>query len=713
MKHPLRLLVSSLWTTLAGKTLGVLLFLLIGCGVTAYAQNSCQSKCVAANSPCTKLTGKEHAQCVAQCEQKCQPTTPVAPLLDPRCGDRTATGKFTCTIEQPVVTQPETVYSSVEFAHGDIVNVNADGCVQTGGWGPTWKRYVNPTGDGTDTKYHGLIRIPTSKPAGSGLVRIETVIGKLQTVTGTDLPVSQLVLHLGYEDDNYSDNGYYSHDDGNDDQCKLDSPNYGGPAYVTITIYRGVTPDTVGSRFDFDVLSNSVDPNGLPYNPQWSWQQVPANQGQIPSTSLCHEFSERASILGLPTVGMVPYFSDCTDQTDLNSVDEPDGFNATICGWGKGGPFMSGSFVGHLNWFPVTVEGQASWGDHSAWRDDDYTFTFNSDEQGNPLSVNGRPGMHVEFDSDETIDHFKSDEWTAFHQAVDNNGTDLAKQLFDGHTILTGMSGLDGEHDLKSELHPLYAIATLRDNYENTLGHDVWLIFVRNRGDEGYCSSQLWDAGFEDYTFRLPWVTGMTAVEADWSDTQFEGTEGTSGPTVSAIDPPAKASGVYVTFHLGPASSTPFIDGALHLIWTGQPVRPSGLPPINGGSAASRLPRARTSTSLPAMAAGGEDDEVEQKIEAAVKQLSPDQRAEVAKARAVAPGAQVATHRLGPGGPVKTITAPPPIMRISRLHAIKAGPATIKTERDAVQMRALCAAANNAPSGLPPGVCKSAVRQVP
>src|SRR5262249_19955220 len=166
----------------------------------------------------------------------------------------------------------------------------------------------------------------------------------------------------------------------------------------------------------------------------------------------------------------------------------------------------SGSFTGHVNWFPVTMEGEAYKVDHESFPlgDDDYTFTFN-DAAGNPLSVNGRTGLHVEFDSDETIDHFTLKEWKDLRDAVDAGNIDLNSRYFQGHSILTGMFGMDGEHDLKAELHPLYAIATRRDNYENDPKDDVWLMFVRNRGDEGFCSSQLWDAGFEDYTFRLPW----------------------------------------------------------------------------------------------------------------------------------------------------------------------------------------------------------------
>jgi hypothetical protein len=618
--------------------------------------------------------------------------TPAPPAPDP-CSDRTAMGKIECTINEPVVTQHETEYPTVVFAPGDIVDVKADGCIQTGGWGDTWKRYVNPTGDNTDRYYHGLIRIPTGTKD-SALVRIETVIGRHLHVTGLGVPESQLVLHLGYEDDDYSDNGYSGHDDGSADQCKTSGPNDGGPAHVTITIFRGVPWEPPESRFDFDVLSDEVDPNGLPFNPQWSWQRRPENQGQVPNTSMCHEFSMRDILSGIM---IVPNFPDCTDQTDLNGVDLPEGGNAGLCRWRRGGPLISGSFVGHVNWFPVTVEGAARWGDHESFPsgDDDYTYSFLFEDSNPRLSVNGRDSLHVEFDSNETVEHFASDEWVKLRAAVNGDDDDLKRRLFDGHTILTGMFGLDGEHDLKAELHPLYAMATRRD-FGFDPKDDVWLMFVRNRGDEGFCSSQLWDAGFEDYTFRLPWLEGMIDVDVDWTKTKFEGSDGTSGPTVAKLRPPTKNAGVFVTFHLGPAASGPLIDGALHLTWTPEPR--IGPPAIVTG------PIARSEV-------GVEVDEAEHILKSAANQLTPAQRKEIEQAR---PRMRVRpnVHPLAPTGPIQRITEPPAIA-ISGLNAIKAGPATLKAEQYGAQWRALCAVTHNAPPGLPASICDGNRRDHP
>jgi hypothetical protein len=564
---------------------------------------------------------------------------------------------------------------------------------------------------------------------------------------------------LGYEDSDYSDNGYYSHDDGTDGQCTIDPAHGkdGGPAHVTIMIYRAVPPDTQQSRFDFDVVSSAVDPNGLPYNPLWSWQARPQNQGKIPDTSTCHNFSTRGSTLGVPDEFMSPYFADCTDQADTTTVDEPIGINGTLCRYATI-PYFGDTFSGHVNWFPVTIEGQAHKVDHGdvfPFGDDDYTFTYTSDGQANPLSVNGRSGLHIEFDSDETIDNFSSDEWKQFHDAVDaamsgqglladcnsrriqctdaqradwQKAIDFAPTLFTGHTILTGMYGLDGEHGMKAELHPLYALATRRDDFENDPKDDVWLMFVRNQGDEGYCSSQIWDAGFEDYTFRLPWLQGMTSVTVNWDKTQFVGTDGTSGPTVSVLPPPASLAGVYVTFHLGPAvhtsyifdpgASVPFLNGALHLAWTGTLVAHLPVGSVSGTAVATFQPSKPAILGKPVVAVQGqvaaspavEVDEIENVLGAAISQVPEAQRGQVEKARILEGTMTAVVHPLPPTGAVRILAQPPPALRTAtKLHAIKAGPATQKMARDAAQMKALCAATKNAPAGLPANVCATAV----
>jgi hypothetical protein len=722
--------------------------------------NPCVSQC---QDACSDVDIKQRGQCVTNCENKCEGKTTQNPFFDPGCFDRTITGTIRCTIERPPVNQHETPFPKLVFAPNDKVQVLADGCVQTGGLGDTWKRYVNPTGPEAAHKYHGMIRIP-SGTKDSALVEIKDVVEKTITVTGENVDPSQLFLSLGYEDDNYSDNGYDNHDDGSDDQCKTAGTNYGGPAVVTLMIYRGVTPPPPQSRFDFDVVSGVNDPNGLPYNPLWTWQARPENKGGTPNTNSCHNFSVRHSTLHIPDEFMSPDLHDCTDQTDLSGVDEPLGFNWTICSFGTI-PYFGDVFPGHANWFPVTIEGRASWGNHSdsIFSDDDYDFNFYSDDGINGLNVNGRDSLHIEFDSDETIDNFTSDEWSQLHQAVDDwNAAKAAlgnncgggigcssderanlnatiahmSTVFNGHTILTGMFGIDNEHEPKAEIHPLYALATLRKDFENTPDDEVWIMFVRNQGDEGFCSSLIWDAGFEDYTFLLPWRDGMSSVEVNWDKTQFIGTDGTSPPTVKALAPPANGAGVYVTFHLGPpvqsthifdpGASVPFINGALHLVWSATAL--TRMPPgttvqAKSGGITLAQPAVGTQTKATTAAVfappksgkaqtGGsavndnESGDVEQMIAASVRQLPADKQKAIASARAL-PGTKAPTlHPLPPGGPVQVLTQAPPVVRAAKSpHAINGGSAIQKQARDTAQIKALCAASNNAPAGLPTTLC--------
>ena len=50
-------------------------------------------------------------------------------------------------IDRPNVTRSATSYPSIVFSPGDRVTIHAGGCVQTGGSGKTWKRYLDPRGD--------------------------------------------------------------------------------------------------------------------------------------------------------------------------------------------------------------------------------------------------------------------------------------------------------------------------------------------------------------------------------------------------------------------------------------------------------------------------------------------------------------------------------------------------------------------------------------
>ena len=173
-------------------------------------------------------------------------------------------------IEQPPVKQHIKKYYGVNFEPGDRVTISAGGCVQTGGAGKTWKRYVDPEGPNSDRLYHGLIWIPgvtgglpilkAPQPA----KRLQEVINKVFILgldvalpRGTDLRREwSSDLTLGYEDDNYSDNGYSDHDDGTGDQCKGV-----GNAFVNITIDRRLPAGVIWHNGKLTMLSGRLAVN--------------------------------------------------------------------------------------------------------------------------------------------------------------------------------------------------------------------------------------------------------------------------------------------------------------------------------------------------------------------------------------------------------------------------------------------------------------------
>ena len=153
----------------------------------------------------------------------------------------------TWRISEPNVKKNILSFPQIKFRVGDEVRVSGGGCVQTGGAGKTWKRYVDPLGPNSDRLYHGMVLLPG--PIGElpsdnldDFARILIV----KSVNFTVKPISdpqQLHLWLGYEDDNYDDNGYWGQDEGTQGQCTI-----GGAflehafAIVTITHPRLIHP---------------------------------------------------------------------------------------------------------------------------------------------------------------------------------------------------------------------------------------------------------------------------------------------------------------------------------------------------------------------------------------------------------------------------------------------------------------------------------------
>jgi hypothetical protein len=120
----------------------------------------------------------------------------------------------TWRIDSPDVRKPETGYAVIALQPGDSVRVTAGGCAQTGGHGDTWRLYVDPR---NDPNHHGTIKLPG-----------QTSFTRLKDLRAADTFVipataADLSLRLGYDDFDYSDNGYWGRDPGPNGECRNQS----------------------------------------------------------------------------------------------------------------------------------------------------------------------------------------------------------------------------------------------------------------------------------------------------------------------------------------------------------------------------------------------------------------------------------------------------------------------------------------------------------
>ncbi len=534
----------------------------------------------------------------------------IVPVLQVRaemtvhCTDNPDHSVTTCRIDQPVVTQEARHGKAypVTFRPGDLVTITAGGCVQTGGWGATWKRYVDPKGPNADRLYHGTIWIPgTGIPPGI-TKEIGTYLNRPIPIPATVAPPNN-VLVLGYVDNGYDDNGYSDHDDGTDGQCRSDWD--GGPAWLLVKIEHGKGDVHAVVPAPFDLVPDGVDSNGLSLNPKWGWEADPgsrvkpaSNGTQSPQdpwpdpNQLCDGFTylhgdpENGISLGLPP---------CTNQIGPHDIDSPRGLPNDINNIGCtvfGG--RSGALHGHVNWWPATVSGHIIWHGHMTGigfdpsdptkfppehGDDDYCFyLFPANGGLGNFAEEYRGVIESEMDSDETVDHFGSGWWQSFHDAVDHaspqwdysGGTPAAQMINAQKAIITGLVGIDEEHDGHSELHPIYAMAIQVNPLDYTTTYDPnkeadndrWAVFARNWGDEGFCSQ-------DQHYWDIPEVSIFIPEPVPSSDYAILEQEffGSGGDKPLTVQHSKVTGGVLIKFGLGAPDNRPMVDGFLRIHW--------------------------------------------------------------------------------------------------------------------------------------------------
>jgi hypothetical protein len=172
-------------------------------------------------------------------------------------------------------------------------------------------------------------------------------------------------------------------------------------------------------------------------------------------------------------------------------------------------------------------------------------------------------------------------------------------------------------------LHPAWAVAIrVKDDNPND---EVWAMFVRRSGNEGYCSSEqhyVTDLPNDTYTFRLPWRPGAAGVSVGSGTTFLASSGGTSGPSVQS----APNQGLLVSFTLpapqivaGSCANCSRIHGEIHLNWQGGQ-GPAPIPSSGGaGPGVAHLISASSSTT-------SEQGSPEEKVAAAVSKAPTAKR---------------------------------------------------------------------------------------
>jgi hypothetical protein len=592
-------------------------------------------------------------------------------------------GSIVYRIDRPIVTQPSTVYPGITFRPGDTVTVTAGGCAQSGGIGKTWHRYVDPSGPESDEKYHGWIQVPSSQYLGGGpyggVWFSALPLPFTDTITTPEDPncrlPSTLPLTLGFTDSQYDDNGYWSHDDGPDGQCELV-----GDAWVVLVVQPGVPgPWPWPVSCDFDLVPDCVDDNYNFEDPRWGWQIAP------PGTPIDYPGSA-GSICQTTTLDGIAY----TPMT-------------IACDSG---------YSGHRNWMPATYHGTVGW-EERAWSDDDYNISLaTAPVPGFPPQPPDeiRRGalayqlVKLEFDSDETIDQFNDslgDEsswwWGRFQKAVDDSKS-KAQALIDGHeAVVIGLMGVDEVHS-GAELHPTFVLAMRTAAFypepcAPDLLIDHWSLFVRNIGNEGYCSSHDWYLSRSDIVVEFPpsnpslldqnaepWLYASNLIMTD------------DAPSTSQVHP-ANGLNMKMSFHLPDPSTRPWVVGEVDFAWQ---MSGSG-PPCS----AAPPPLPPSSPSPPPPSPDSPDDDEKDDLKPVLKLLTDAQYADfLSLLPLVRPErAKRVARTLTP-----TVTSlPPPLpARITEALAVPSPPRVFERRR-AVE-DAICVAANGAIPGLP-GAC--------
>jgi hypothetical protein len=347
---------------------------------------------------------------------------------------------------------------------------------------------------------------------------------------------------------------------------RLSSPNVGG---VSGQMFAQANPP-------FDLFGTNRDANNLLRQPKWVGQ------------SAADVFPDALDLVNCPNRD----FSGSGCSSMSREVDTPKPPKSLICALG-GAPKERAK--GHVNWEPATYQGMISFGNTS----DDFDWTWNFkplNREGltkqNHGSVKDIPEyIHAEFDSRETVDGFLTATWSSLRDGLecfdDEPGCAqqkaAARELLNGkRAIITGLLGLDTEHGGYSELHPVYAMA-VEVNPDPV--NNIWILFIRNRGNEGFCSRRdhPLPTTLTKFSLQIPKPpTSVVSAASFTAETSFSSTIENNCPALR-YDPATQSA--VVEFNLlkqpvGRPSRGPMLEGEVHIQWTlQQPFTPVRIEP--------------------------------------------------------------------------------------------------------------------------------------
>jgi hypothetical protein len=298
----------------------------------------------------------------------------------------------------------------------------------------------------------------------------------------------------------------------------------------------------------------------MPLNPSWAAQRDRNQSPPIPNDDSKNTCVRR------------PDSPNCTAQATV--IDKP-----PFIGWGMLCDLVAGSQIhGHVDWMPATYNGYLRWiklnydldYNFSLFPDADHGLTQNNQTYGD------RRFIEIEFDAREVAGRFATPTWKRFTDVAGFFATDKVNQWLDPtspetppNAVVAGLFNLDCEHDCRSELHPVYALAIQTND---SLDDNTWALFVRNWGNGGSCSGDNHQLELSGNVIRvlLP-SQGQKPATILLNKTEFGISPGSNinFPDVGFFP----GQGYVLSFTLPDPKTRPLAELVLHLQW------PAGTPP--------------------------------------------------------------------------------------------------------------------------------------